>query len=656
MDHSDPIQKARMEAALRESEERSRGIIDAALDAVITMDEHGLITAWNPQAEKIFGWSREEAIGRALSSTIIPSSLRAAHERGLRHYLATGEGPVLGRRIEVTAQHRDGREFPVELAISPMPSAGRPAFCGFVRDITERKRAEDDLRQRTVYLNTLVEHSPIAIIGRDSSFRVELLNPAFERLFLYDRSEIIGRDLDAMIAPPDDAHRAEAADVTRRVRNGETVHITTVRHRKDGTPVDVEIYGVPLIEKGRLIGTYALYHDITRQRQLEAQLLHSQKIEAVGTLAGGIAHDFNNLLTTILGYSDLLLNTVDAQSPLRRDLEEIHKAGQRAESLTTQLLAFSRKQLAVLKVLDVADVVGDMDNMIRRLVGHDIQVVTVAGQGGRVKADRGQLEQVLMNLIVNARDAMPHGGALTIEVGTADVQPETAGEPAGIPPGRHVMLAVTDTGVGMDEDTRARVFEPFFSTKEKGYGTGLGLSTVYGIVRQSGGEISIDSEPGRGTRVRIWLPRVDEAVSRVEPDHVAHPAGGTETILLVEDEPSVRRLTSNMLARRGYRVLEATTGEEAVAIAARFDAAIDLILTDAVMPGMPLSKLIAEMRSARPEAKLMVISGHTTEVIVRRGIMDSDIPFLQKPFTSQILLRRVRDILDTPAPPHPPVA
>jgi nitrogen-specific signal transduction histidine kinase/CheY-like chemotaxis protein len=390
-----------------------------------------------------------------------------------------------------------------------------------------------------------------------------------------------------------------------------------------------------------------MYRDITKQRRLEEQLRQSQKIEAIGTLAGGVAHDFNNLLTAILGYSDLLLGAVPADSPLRRDLKEIRTAGQRAASLTQQLLAFSRRELAVMKVLDLTKIIADVETMLRSLVGDNIALVTMTSPSlGYIKADRGQLEQVLVNLVANARDAMPAGGRLTIDCIDVDLHDLKAADRAGLGPGRYVTLTVSDTGIGMDAETRGRIFEPFFSTKEKGRGTGLGLSTVYGIVTQSGGHIRVDSEPGHGTSVRIWWPRVDDAISPPERRMTARPAGGSETILLVEDQETVRRFAKTVLTRGGYRVLEAAHGEEAMDVATGADESIDLVLTDAVMPGMSLSSLIAGLDAVQPNSKTLIMSGYTSEAVVRRGISQSDIPFLQKPFTGSTLLSKVREVLD----------
>lgn len=640
-------ERRRVESALREAEERATGILEGALDAVITMDEGGIVTSWNLRAEQMFGWTRQEAIGAQLSSLIIPEPLREQHERGLRHYLSTGEGRMFHRLIELTARHRDGREFGVELAISVGLSSGRPIFCGFVRDITERKRAGDALRERTLYLNTLVEHSPMAIAVVDPTHRVQLVNPAFERLFLYDRDEVVGADLDDLIAPGGELS-LECKALTARVLAGESVHLTTVRRGKDEQAVDVEVYGVPLTAAGEVTGVYVLYHDIRAQRELEDQLRQSQKIEAVGTLAGGIAHDFNNLLTTILGYSDLVLSSVDASSPLRSDLEEIKKAGQRAESLTRQLLAFSRKQIAVQTVLDLHEIVRDMENMLRRLLAVNIAMtITLETPGWCVKADRGHIEQVLMNLVVNGRDAMPDGGRLSIDVRNVTHESSSAPEHLEIPAGRYVTLTVTDTGVGMDVATRLRIFEPFFSTKPQGVGTGLGLSMVYGILKQSGGHVTVDSKPGYGSTFAIWLPKVDEEMSPVAEEEAVLPARGNATILLVEDDDTVRRLARTVLTREGYTILEAPNGDEALRLAARTREHIDLVVSDGMMPGITVGAMIAGLRAARPNAKVLIMSGYTSEEFLRRGILDAEIPFLQKPFTNQTLLAKVREVLKT---------
>jgi signal transduction histidine kinase/ActR/RegA family two-component response regulator len=386
-------------------------------------------------------------------------------------------------------------------------------------------------------------------------------------------------------------------------------------------------------------------------RRSEEQLRQAQKLEAVGRLAGGIAHDFNNLLSVVLSYSDMLLNEVDASSPLYADLQEILRAGQRAADLTRQMLAFSRQQVLDPKILDLSDLVANLSKMLMRVLGEDIELKTVLAPGlGMVKADRGQMEQVLMNLIVNARDAMPNGGRLTIETANVDLDEAYAREHAGVAPGPHVMIAVSDTGIGMDKATQERIFEPFFTTKEKGKGTGLGLSTVFGIVKQSGGSVWLYSEPGGGATFKIYLPRREEGKAdqtRSAPPPSAQ-ARGAETILLVEDEDQVRAVAKGILSRAGYRVLEASNPGEAIALCEQHPAEIHLLLTDVVMPRMNGRQLAARVALLRPAAKVVFMSGYTDDAILHNGVLDAGVSFIQKPFTPDSLNRKVREVLDTP--------
>jgi signal transduction histidine kinase len=389
------------------------------------------------------------------------------------------------------------------------------------------------------------------------------------------------------------------------------------------------------------------------RQALEAQLLQSQKMEAVGQLAGGVAHDFNNMLTVISGYSAILLETLDAADPNRGDIEEIRGAAERAAGLTRQLLAFSRKQVLQPRVVDLnSEVITGLEKMLRRLIGEDIELVTsLDGHLGLVNADPGQLEQVIVNLAVNARDAMPDGGRLVIETANMELGAEHAGRHIGVKAGRYVMLAVTDTGSGMKPETMARMFEPFFTTKEQGKGTGLGLATVYGIVKQSGGDIWVYSEPGHGTSFKIYLPLVEEPKSAAVPASTkAHDYAGTETILLVEDDETLRLLARRILQSRGYTVLEARDGEQALAICGQPATRIDLVATDAVMPKMNGRVLAERLATLRPRLRVLFMSGYTDDDMLRRGIMDPRMAFLQKPFTPEGLAKKVREVLDSPAP------
>jgi len=516
---------------------------------------------------------------------------------------------------------------------------------GSAQDVTELVRAESELREALGTVAALLDASPVAIVAVDAEYRVTKWNPAAEHLFGWTPADVLGRPLP--IVGHD--HRLEHTRLREQLLSGRTVSaIDTRRQRKDGSVVNVYLSVAPLRSAGGDVrGAVALFVDMTERRQLEEQLRQSQKMEAVGQLAGGVAHDFNNLLTVIKTYSELLLDQIDGTNPFREDLVAIHRAAGRAASLTRQLLAFSRKQVLQPKVLNLNAVAGGLEPMLRRLIGEDVRIVMLpAPKIGRVRADPGQLEQVLVNLAVNARDAMPKGGTLTIETSNVDLDRDYAGRRSVVLPGQYVMLAVTDTGCGMDEATRRRVFEPFFTTKEVGRGTGLGLSTVYGIVKQSGGYVWVYSEPGQGTTFKIYLPSIDEEISSSEGQTAQVAVGGAEVVLLVEDDEGVRALGRRILERYGYTVLEARDGHDALRIAGQYPQRIDVLVTDMVMPELSGREVYQRLSPARPGLRVLYVSGYTDDDIVRRGLIEATAAFLQKPFTAMHLAGAVRAVLD----------
>ena len=639
--------RKRTEKALEASESRKDAILKTALDCVITIDHEGHVIDFNPAAEHTFGYAREAVVGKKMADLIVPPSLRPDHERGFARYLTTGCSSLLGKRIEITAMCADGSEIPVELTITAIGDLPHPTFTAFVRDLTERRLAEAELRQSEERYRDLVENAHDIIYSHDLKGNYTSVNRAGEQSIGYTHEECLSLNIADTIAPE---HVSKAREMMAKKIAGEKVTAYEVDIlAKDGKRVSVEVNTKLILQDGVPVGVQGIARDVTERKHLEDQLRQSQKLEGIGQLAGGIAHDFNNLLTAINGYSSLALQRIEGNPSVKTYLEEIKKGGERAANLTRQLLAFGRKQILQPVPLNLNDTVTDMNKMLQRLIGEDIQLsAKLATDLKRVKADPGQIEQVLVNLIVNARDAMPHGGKLTIETVNAELDREYASTHVGVDAGSYVVLAVSDTGAGMDEQVRRRIFEPFFTTKEKGKGTGLGLSTVYGIVKQSGGNISVYSEPNHGTTFKVYLPALATAPKSSEARAVKSPIpGGSETVLLVEDEAVVRGLACQILEDAGYRVLVAKQGEDAIRLCIEHAQEIHLLLTDVVMPGAGGQEVADRLGSLRPGIKVLFMSGYTDEAIVHHGVLDSNVKFIQKPFSPAALARKVREVLDS---------
>jgi hypothetical protein len=628
------------QAQLRDRERRFRRLFEAGTAGVVISDLEGNFKDANPAFLRMLGYTPQDVLDGAVGWPTITPPHRLVPDMEQRTQLrATGFLPLVEREY----LHKDGTT--IVALVGSAALEGSTECISYITNISELKRAERALSASEERYRLLFENSPSPKFLYDVETRRYLaVNSAAIAHYGYSREEFMSMSLDDLRPAEDVALLHRSLDAMKPGFNQPGAH----RHRKkNGKIIDVEIT-VHVFELNGRACALSVAVDTTERNRLEVQLRQAQKMEAVGRLAGGVAHDFNNLLSVILSYSKMLVDALEPGDPMRNDLQEIAHAGQRAADLTHQLLAFSRQQVLEPRVLDVNAVIRGVTNMLRRVVGEDVDLAVVDAPGvGAVTADPGQLEQVLMNLVNNARDSMPKGGKLTIETANVVLDDAYAASHPNVVAGPHVMLAVTDNGLGMNAATKEQIFEPFFTTKQAGCGTGLGLATVFGIVKQSGGNIWVYSEPGVGTTIKVYFPRTEgrPQAANASSSRASH-SRGTETILLVEDEERVRVLARVILERHGYRVLEAQSGGDALLICEQHSATIHALLTDVVMPRMSGRQLAERLGVLRPAMKVLYMSGYTDDSVVRHGVLESGVAFLQKPITPETLTRKLRDVLD----------
>ena len=641
----------RIRKQLVEREELFHLISENAADMIAVVDMEGQRLFNSLSYQKVLGYSPEELQASSVFEQIHPEDrecVRKAAEGARR----TGIGETLEYRI----RHKDGAWLVLESTSSVIRNAkGEPEKLVIVnRNITERKKAEQALRRSEADFRSVVEDAPYGIYRASLAGLFLQVNPALRKMLGYEREDdLLKQDLAKDVF----RHDAEYRRLTELLAGTEELRDVEMEWKKqDGTPITVRCSGRRIQGQDGVSAYFEVFaEDVTEKRVLEKQLRMAQKMEAIGRLSGGIAHDFNNLLGVIIGYSRVLRKALSQDKALGEHALEIEKAGQRAASLTKQLLAFSRQQVLTPAVLSLNALVCDMEKMLPRLLGEDVEVsLALDPDLGNVKVDQSQIEQVIINLAVNARDAMPSGGKLTLQTANVELDQTYTRHHPGSRVGKYVMLGVTDTGIGMDAATLTHIFEPFFTTKELGKGTGLGLATVYGIVKQSTGYIWVDSAPGKGASFQIYLPRHEghENVEQPKTDST-EKLRGSECILLVEDAEPLRRLAQTFLESTGFRVLSAASGEEALEVAARFSGNFDLLLTDVVMPGMNGRLLAEQLLPRQPGMKVLYMSGYTDSFIAGHGVLNPETHLLHKPFTEEVLIGKVREVLDNAKRPAP---
>ncbi len=638
----DITERRKVEDLLEESEERYRRIFETADDGILLLEKNeGHIVQANPAAVEMLGYSEAEHIGKMLQDigvpldmTDFPAIMESLEKSGILNY------------HDVPVKTKSGQVIHADIY---MVDKAKLAQCN-IRDITNRKKAEQVLNESEERYRIIFEGAAEGILVADiETRRFRYCNPAIREMLGYSEEELIG--LNVTDIHPKESLDYVLAEFEAQARGDRFLAPSIPCLRKDGSVIYADIQTTSTVIEGRKCNV-GFVTDVTKRRQVEAQLRQAQKMEAIGTLAGGVAHDFNNILTAIIGYADLMLMDSDTDKPFTEEIKEIKKAGERAAVLTQQLLAFSRKRIVQPKILDLNKLLTGIEKMLVRLIGEDIEILMIPGSAlGEVKIDPGQMEQVIMNLVVNAKDAMPMGGKLTIE--TANIYLDenyfTDHGIAEMQLGPYVVLTVSDTGIGMDKEVQQHIFDPFYTTKEKGKGTGLGLSMSYGIVKQHSGFIWAYSEPGEGSTLKIYLPKVKRDVKEEEEEKEQPPVenlSGSETVLIVEDDNSIRKFAQKSLQPHGYRVLAAENGEDALKISKEHGGTIDLMITDVVMPKMSGKETAERLQALHPQMKIIFMSGYTDDAIVHRGVLEPGLNFLEKPFSPKDLARKVRELLD----------
>ncbi len=639
----DVTDRVRAEAELRRTATLLKAVADGTSDAVFVKDLEGRYLLANPATAEFIGLPAEEILGKVDNDFFDPADAAVIRENDLR-VMQCGEAVTRTERLHST----DGIRSCLATK-APYFDAERNVIglIGISRDITELLQAEEALRLRDRAIG-MAPHGIVITDPNSPDNPIVYASPGFERLTGFSQAEVIGRNCRFLQGP--ETSRQTVAEVRWAISNAMPIRVELLNYRKDGSSFWNELSISPVRDEQRnLTHIVGVQSDATSRRKMESQFRQSHKLEAIGQLAGGVAHDFNNLLTVISGYSEILIAELEPDHRLLPLVREIHRCGERSAALTNQLLVFSRKQVIDPQVLNLNEVVIGTEKLLRRVIGEDIRLETrLENLGGQVRADTGQLEQVLVNLAVNARDAMPRGGTLTITTTECERTATDVAPFIGVRPGRFLVLSVKDTGCGMTEAVKSRIFEPFFTTKDVGKGTGLGLSMIHGIVEQSGGYIDVQSDLGSGTTFKIFLPCVARPAVEITRQTPAQPiCKGTETVLLAEDEDSVRSLTKLVLTGCGYQVLEAANGHEALEVAQQHSGTIDLLLSDVVMPGMGGWELSERLRKDCPSILVLFVSGYTDDAIVRHGVLEEQVPFLPKPFSPRALAFKVRQVLDS---------